>query len=84
MRESVIYQEIIQRGEQRGLQQGLGQEALAYTMRLLNCRVGEIDTQLQARIRLLSVVQLEDLGEALLDFSDVSDLVAWLDTNQQT
>lgn len=84
MRESVIYQEIIQRGEQQGLQQGLGQEALAYTMRLLNRRVGEINAQLQARIRLLSVVQLENLGEALLDFSDVSDLVAWLDAHQQT
>jgi predicted transposase YdaD len=77
MRESVIYQEIIQRGEQRVR----GQEALAYTMRLLNRRVGEIDPQLQTRICALSVVELENLGEALLDFSDVNDLVAWLENH---
>jgi predicted transposase/invertase (TIGR01784 family) len=87
MRESVIYQEIIQRGIQQGIQQGQeqvrGQEALAYTMRLLTRRFGEIKPQLQSKIRGLSVVELENLGEALFDFSDVNDLVAWLENHQQ-
>ena len=32
-----------------------------------------------AQIRQLSLPQLEDLGEALLDFTDMGDLVAWLE-----
>lgn len=42
--------------------------------------VAYLERQLQERIRSLSLVQLEDLGEALLDFSDVADLSAWLDS----
>jgi hypothetical protein len=34
---------------------------------------------LEAQIKALPLVQLEELGEALLDFSQMSDLVAWLD-----
>jgi Domain of unknown function (DUF4351) len=34
---------------------------------------------LEAQIKSLPLVQLEELGEALLDFSQMSDLVAWLD-----
>ncbi|MEO0842896.1 MAG: DUF4351 domain-containing protein [Cyanobacteria bacterium J06643_5] len=50
-------------------------------LRLLNRRIGEIDASLIERVRGLSVEQLENLGEALLDFSSVADLEAWL--NQQ-
>lgn len=74
MRESVIYQEIIQ----EGLQQGKQEEALSYTMRLLTRRLGVLAPQLQAQIQELTVTQLEELGEALLDFTDASDLVTWL------
>lgn len=77
MQESVIYQDIIQRGEQRGKQQ----EALQYTMRLLNRRIGNINSQTQQRIDALSTNQLEDLGEALLDFSSQNDLTTWLENN---
>jgi hypothetical protein len=31
------------------------------------------------KMRVLSVEQLEDLGEALLDFSETLDLVVWLE-----
>ncbi|WP_257999359.1 DUF4351 domain-containing protein [Fischerella thermalis] len=34
------------------------------------------------RIQLLSVEKLDDLAEALLDFSEISDLVAWLNQNE--
>ena len=70
MQESVIYQEILQTGKQ--------QEAIAMVMRPLARRVGTLDSELLARLRALSIEQLEDLGEALLDFSSVADLVAWL------
>ena len=50
-------------------------------LRQLNRRIGEIDASLIERVRGLSVEQLENLGEVLLDFSNVTDLEAWL--NQQ-
>jgi Domain of unknown function (DUF4351) len=37
---------------------------------------------LEARIKALPLAQLEELGEALLDFSQMNDLVAWLDTDR--
>ncbi len=70
MRESVIYQEILEEGKQT--------EALAYTMRLLTRCIGTVEPQLQESIRSLSLPQLEDLGEALLDFTSVADLTTWL------
>jgi predicted transposase/invertase (TIGR01784 family) len=86
MRESVIYQEILEEGIQRGLQQGQlegkQQEALAFIMRQLRRRVGIIETQVQEKIQKLSVSKLEDLGEDLLDFSTVADVINWLDNNQ--
>lgn len=82
--EQEVVMEIItswmQEGIQRGLQQGRLEGELAVLMRQLNRRTGGIEPQLQERIRSLSLVQLEDLGEALLDFSDVADLSAWLDS----
>ncbi len=47
-------------------------------IRLLNRRLGEIDASLTQQVRRLSIAQLETLGEALLDFSGVADLQAWL------
>ena len=47
-------------------------------LRQLNRRIGEIDASLIERVRGLSAEQLENLGEALLDFSSVADLEAWL------
>lgn len=78
MRESVVYQDILQRGLQQGLQQG----EVTLILRLLNRRFGEVDPQLQARIRGLSIPMLEALSEALLDFEAVTNLVTWLDEHQ--
>lgn len=81
MQESVIYQDILQKGEQRGKQQGKQEEALALIMRLLPRRIGAIAPDLEERIRGLSLFQLEELAEALLDFSAANDLTVWLDAN---
>ncbi len=35
------------------------------------------------QIQTLALTQLEELGEALLDFSELADLLAWLQTSQQ-
>jgi predicted transposase/invertase (TIGR01784 family) len=68
----------IQRGLQQGLQQGRQQGELALVMRLLTRRLGAVAPQLRERIGMLSIEQLEDLGEALLDFTNTADLEAWL------
>jgi predicted transposase/invertase (TIGR01784 family) len=79
MRESVIYQSIRQEGKQEGLQEGLKQEALTLTMRLLRRRFGELEARIVAKVQQLSREKLEELTEALLDFSEVEDLDAWLE-----
>jgi hypothetical protein len=47
-------------------------------VRLLEHRVGEIAPDIQSRIRRLSIEELENLGEAVLDFTSASDLTVWL------
>ncbi|MFB2936835.1 Rpn family recombination-promoting nuclease/putative transposase [Aerosakkonemataceae cyanobacterium BLCC-F154] len=83
MRESVIYQDILEEGRQEGRQEGKKEEALAMVMRPLTRRFGTLDAELQSRLEELSVAQLEDLNEALFDFSEVSDLVNWLDEQRR-
>ncbi|GAB1543752.1 DUF4351 domain-containing protein [Scytonema sp. NUACC21] len=77
MQESVIYQDILQKGEQKGRQK----EALELVIRLLKRRLNVIEPEIQQAIGQLSVTQLEELGEALLDFASVSDLSNWLETH---
>jgi predicted transposase YdaD len=67
-----------QRGRQEGEQQGRQEEALSFVLRLLPRRVGTVPPEIEAQIRTLSLQQLEELGEALLDFSQISDLQNWL------
>ena len=68
----------LEQGRQEGLEEGRRQEALAIVLRLLARRVGVVEPQLQEHIQELAIAQIEDLGEALLDFTSKADLVAWL------
>jgi len=77
MRESVIYQDILQQGLQQGRREGKQEEAVDLITRQLTRRLGEVDSLLIERIRELSLEQLEELGVALLDFSSVADLMTW-------
>ena len=67
MRESVVFQDILKQG------------VLAMIYRQLPRRIGPVAIELQQRLLQLSVSQLEELGEALLDFSRPEDLIAWLE-----
>jgi predicted transposase/invertase (TIGR01784 family) len=78
MRESVIYQDILQQGEQKGRQEGRQEGELALILRQLTRRVGAVSPKAEAQIRTLSLAPLDALGEALLDFSQPSDLDDWL------
>jgi predicted transposase YdaD len=81
LRESPWYQEILLEGEKRGRQEaeevGVGRER-SLILRLLTRRIGEVSSEAQSQIQSLSLDQLESLGEALLDFSEPSNLSVWL------
>jgi predicted transposase YdaD len=70
MQESPIYQEIILEGVQRGKRDTI--------IRQLTRRIGTVPPQVQAQVQNLSIEQLDELSEALLDFAGVADLTAWL------
>ena len=70
-------QQGLQQGLQKGLQQGLQSER-GLVLRQLARRVGVLSQRAQASIARLSFEQLENLGEALLDFREARDLTRWL------
>jgi predicted transposase YdaD len=70
MQESVIYQDILQKGQQ--------QEALNFCMSLLEERFGNLDASIIEQVEVLSKEQLEALGRKLLKIASIDDLVIWL------
>ena len=66
--------EIVTSWQLQGRQEG--KEALV--MRLLRRRFGSVPEEMTARMDRLSAEQLDDLGEALLDFGTVADLEQWM------
>jgi predicted transposase YdaD len=60
-------------------QQQQRETELNLIVRQLNRRLGEVESALIERVKELPIAQLEALGEALLDFSEEADLVAWLE-----
>jgi predicted transposase YdaD len=69
-----VYREAEQQGEIKATQ--------SLILRLLNRQVGNVSSEVEVRVKALTLTQLEDLGEALLDFGQMSDLMGWLDANQ--
>jgi predicted transposase/invertase (TIGR01784 family) len=80
MKESVIYQEIFETGEQQGEQRALQREK-TLILRLIARKVGEVPQELRSSVELLSIDRLEALCEALLDFNSLQDLRNWLAVN---
>jgi hypothetical protein len=71
--------------EQRGAmiksrQEGIIEGQTALILRLLVRRTGEIPPEIKTRIQQLSLEQLDNLGEILLDFTSQADLIAWLES----
>ena len=65
-----FYQEAKEEGREEGER--------SLILRLLPRRVGEVPESVRVKINTLSITQLESLAEALLDFSNLSDLEVWL------
>ena len=68
------------KGMQEGRQEGIIEGQTALILRQVARRTGEIPPETKTRIRQLSLEQLEDLGEILLDFTSQQDLIAWLES----
>jgi predicted transposase/invertase (TIGR01784 family) len=91
LRKTRVYQDAMQEGKQEGLQIGkqeglqIGkqeglQRQVAMLLRMLTRKFGKVSPRLKARISKLSMIQLENLAEAIFDFETVADLNAWLKT----
>lgn len=86
LRESPWYQEILQEGKtlglEQGLQQGLGQGLeqgeRSLILRQLTRKFGALSPDILTQIQALSLLQLEVLGDRLLDFTQKEDLLTWL------
>jgi hypothetical protein len=65
-------------GFQRGQESGRHEEGLNFVRLMLNHRFGKIAPETESKLSTLSLAQLEELGGALLDFSQPSDLENWL------
>ena len=68
------------RGQALGEVRGEEKKALSIVLRQLNRRVGLLDEDTETKVRQLSINQLDDLSEALLDFSIPTDLDCWLNS----
>lgn len=73
MQESVVYQDI--------LQKGIAQGEVAVILRLLHRFCGPLNPEIESRIKGLNKPQLEELSEALLDFTNLADLQQWLESH---
>ncbi|MEL6263937.1 MAG: DUF4351 domain-containing protein [Cyanobacteria bacterium J06626_6] len=73
LEESVTYQLI----KRQGLEQGLEQER-SLIIRQLGRKVGQLPTNIENRVKQLSFAQLDQLGEALLDFASLNDPTKFL------
>ncbi|MGH9799966.1 MAG: DUF4351 domain-containing protein, partial [Blastocatellia bacterium] len=65
-------------GVQVGREEGREEALMAMVSRLLSRKFGELSLRVQAQIKRLSATQLEELGEALLDFEQLKDAREWL------
>jgi predicted transposase YdaD len=72
----------MEQGIEQGIQQGR-QEAITkekdLIVRQIKRKVGNIDMELETRIKSLNLEVIEVLAEAIFDFATVEDLRNWLD-----
>lgn len=87
LKQTRFYQDVFSEGEQeghqKGRQEGRQEEGVALILRQLQRRCGELAPAVREQVARLPLLQLEALGEALLDFRGLADLEQWLATQGQ-
>jgi predicted transposase YdaD len=78
-RHTRAFQDILAEGREEGREEGRRREASILALRQLERRCGTLDVSTSSRIEALSLLQLEELALALLDFRSVGDLQTWLE-----
>ncbi|MEA5532063.1 Rpn family recombination-promoting nuclease/putative transposase [Dolichospermum sp. UHCC 0684] len=76
IKQTRVYQEAKQEGREEGRQDG----EMILLIRQLSKRFGKLKDIYIENINSLNIEQLEKLGEALLDFTDINDLKTWLES----
>lgn len=77
-----IREEAREKGREEGREEGLEQATVNLVNRLLTKRFGELSPEIRAQISELPLPVLENLSEALLDFTSIADLQSWLDLEE--
>ena len=78
LEDSSVYQYIVHKGLEQGLEQGRQQEACTLVLRLLERRCGPLQPAQRATISALPLERLEALVDVVLDFQGTNDLLQWL------
>jgi hypothetical protein len=68
----------LERGLQQGLEQGRAEGSRETVLRVLNRRWGTLPPTVERRLRKLTMPQVQQLAEVILDFSSPNDLKRWL------
>ncbi len=71
--------EIVTTWMEKGIEQGLKQGENHIIIRQLKRRFSNLSSDLATKINNLSLSETENLGDALLDFQSLDDLINWLD-----
>jgi predicted transposase YdaD len=78
LKQTRFYQEVFAEGKQEGRQEGRQEGEVTLVLRLLERRCGVLAPEVKERIAGLSLVQMEALAEALLEFTGPADLEQWV------
>jgi predicted transposase/invertase (TIGR01784 family) len=81
IKQTRVYQEAKQEGRQEGREEGRQNGEMILLIRQLSKRFGKLKDIYIENINSLNIEQLEKLGEALLDFVDITDLDEWLQSH---
>ena len=64
------------------MNEGRQAEGQSLILRQVSRRFGTLSSEVNAAVITLPLAKLEDLGEALLDFREITDLMNWLEVSR--
>jgi predicted transposase YdaD len=83
LQQTRVYQDAKAEGELIGEARGELIGEAKVIMRQLNRQMGSLPDLVSVQVQQLTLPQLEDLGDALLDFASLADVESWLSQNSR-